>query len=177
VKVLDFGLTKEATELEELEQGSSRGILGTPGYIAPERLQTGKEVGIPSDIYSVGAVGFFLLTGELVFPADTPMETAWQTVHSQPSRPSERLGRPLPGKLDDLVLRCLSPDPAGRPQNNLEIISILESLDEAGSWTQEKARKWWHDKAENVRQRIRMSRPRATEDSFDTTFDISLTDR
>jgi tRNA A-37 threonylcarbamoyl transferase component Bud32 len=177
VKVLDFGLTKEATELEELEKGSSRGILGTPGYIAPERLQAGKEVGILSDIYSVGAVGFFLLTGELVFPADTPMETAWQTVNSQPTRPSERLVRPLPGKLDDLILRCLSPDPAGRPQSSLGIISTLESLDEAASWNQEKARTWWHDQAENIRRQIRLSRPKTAEDSFDTTFDISLTDR
>src|SRR4030095_3180752 len=88
---------------------------GTPAYMAPETILGDKEVDSRADIYALGCVAYFLLTGELVFEADTSMKMLMQHVQAQPSPPSERSELPVPRELDDLVMACLQKDPALRP--------------------------------------------------------------
>jgi hypothetical protein len=107
-------------------------------------------------------VGFFLLAGSPVFTGHNAVEVLGHHLHTRPARPSERLGRPLPGALEDLVLLCLEKDPDRRPASARV---LLEALDAAGvePWTEADARAWWTRRAA---QRVSPSPdPRLMEDS------------
>jgi eukaryotic-like serine/threonine-protein kinase len=150
VKVLDFGLValrrgvREAAELSSLT-GSGR-LTGTPGYFPPE-MASGNASDRRSDIYQLGCVMFFLLTGELVFVADAPLATLVRQATEEPRRPSEVKGTAIPRDLDNLVLRCLDREPAKRPRSARSLLRKLQTLECAGEWTQEDARKWWAESA------------------------------
>ncbi len=103
-KVLDFGLVKEldATASPELTQIDA--VTGTPQYMAPESIRAPDEVDARSDIYALGAVGYFLLTGEHVFTADTVVEVCAKHLNDEPVAPSERLGAAVPADLETLIL-------------------------------------------------------------------------
>jgi eukaryotic-like serine/threonine-protein kinase len=88
-------------------------------------------------------VAYWLLTGELVFTAETQMGLLLQHSHTPPVPPSTRTGRPIPAALDDVVLACLSKDPADRPQSARELSRRLAALENASAWTHERAREWW----------------------------------
>jgi serine/threonine-protein kinase len=150
VKVLDFGLVairhnvREAAELSSLT-GAGR-LTGTPGYFPPE-MASGNASDRRSDIYQLGCVMFFLLTGEVVFVADAPLAALVRQATEDPRRPSEVKGNAVPQDLDDLVLRCLDKDPAKRPKSARSLLRRLQELRCANEWTQEDARKWWAESA------------------------------
>jgi eukaryotic-like serine/threonine-protein kinase len=139
-KVVDFGLVKEL----EAESGATHdaALVGTPLYLAPEAIRSPVADG-RSDLYSVGAVAYFLLTGRHVFEGRTIIEICGHHLHTQPTSPSERLGRSLPAALDAWVLACLQKDPARRPASASEAAARLERSGLAGQWTAEEARGWW----------------------------------
>ena len=144
VKVLDFGLVRAVRETEEPNPMHTReeAIHGTPAFIAPEQA-LGAEVDGRADIYATGCVAYWLLTGQLVFTADTLMGLLLQHAQTPPKRPSARTDLPIPQALDDLVLSCLAKDPAGRPQSARELSLRLAEVEGANAWTQERAREWW----------------------------------
>lgn len=117
VKVLDFGLVKQQ-ETEESRAITATGLLaGTPLYIAPERLRDPAVAAATTDIYSLGAVAFFLLTGREVFEGGSLADLLYQVAKVAPPRPSEMVGSELPADLEHLVMDCLAKKPEGRPQS------------------------------------------------------------
>ena len=145
-KILDFGLVKELAPPGGLALTNVDTILGTPLYMAPEALTTPDQVGPRSDIYSLGAVGYDLLTATHVFEGRTPVEILSHHLHTAPARPSERLGRALPPRLEAVILSCLEKDPARRPASARALRDALSGSD-AGRWTEDDARAWWSARA------------------------------
>lgn len=142
VKVLDFGLAKnnanQATSVTAHDV-----VLGTPLFISPEALKDASLVGVRSDIYSLGAVAYHMLTGEPVFAGRTVFDVCAQHLHSAPVAPSERLGRAVPADLEAIVLRCLAKDPEDRYASAAELERALAACGAANAWSAERARDWW----------------------------------
>ena len=115
VKVLDFGLVKlsgqaSAQRIQTLMTSEQR-TTGTPAYMAPEIILGETNVDRRADVYALGCVAYYLLTGQLVFEGDTPMKVMLQHVQEEPVPPSQRTELPIPKEIDDLVLACLRKDP------------------------------------------------------------------
>jgi eukaryotic-like serine/threonine-protein kinase len=144
VKVLDFGLVKALGESVEMTPAltAEHAVAGTPAFIAPEQA-LGRAIDGRADIYATGCVAYWLLTGELVFTADTPLALLMQHAQAPPTPPSARVETPIPEALDGLVLSCLNKDPADRPQSARELSRALAEVVGADGWTEERAREWW----------------------------------
>jgi serine/threonine protein kinase len=129
VKVLDFGLVKARED--DPQGGEAQGLAGTPLYMSPEAIQLPNSVDGCSDIYAVGAVGYFLLTGRPVFEAASIMELCNKHVSETPVPPSQRLGKPVPEDLENAILACLEKTRAKRPQTarDLAAASLLPRRD------------------------------------------------
>ena len=141
-KVVDFGLVKELDAPEPVDVTDMNTITGTPMYLSPEAI-TGAAVGPHSDLYALGALGYFLVTGRPPFEGNL-IEVCGHHLYTVPARPSERLGRSVPAALEDVLLRCLEKDPARRPASANELAAALQAA-EVGDWTQKQARGWWRD--------------------------------
>jgi hypothetical protein len=143
-KVVDFGLVKEMEERHAVAVSQEGTISGTPLYMAPEIL-TGdaNAASARSDLYALGAVGYYLLTGEHVFGGRTVIEVLGHHLHTEPIPPSQRLGDAVPEDLERVILDCLNKDPNKRPQSGSELRMRLEACERPGRWTQKSAKKWW----------------------------------
>jgi len=145
VKVLDFGLVKinsrrrTGDSLATLDHTTT----GTPAYMAPETILGDADVDRRADVYALGCVAYYLLTGQLVFEADTSMKMLMQHVHAEPIPPSQRTELPIPKELDDLVLACLQKDPALRPQNASDLFRMAQQCHACDGWGPEAAQQWW----------------------------------
>jgi serine/threonine-protein kinase len=144
VKVLDFGLVKPPAEEEEDQVRLTAPELttGTPAYMAPE-LALRQDPDWRVDIYSLGCVAYWLLTGRLVFEAPTPMKMMVQHIETRPLPPSRFSEFDIPGDLDELVLACLEKDRRRRPSDARQLARRLAECDVGGSWSQEEAERWW----------------------------------
>jgi len=141
VKVLDFGLVRA---LEDQRSGRpTSGLAGTPLYMSPESIQTPELIDPRSDIYALGAVGYFLLTGGPVFKAASLAELCQQHIVDHPEPPSVRLGRPVSSELESALLACLEKSAARRPQTARDLSHRLERCQTTASWTLEEADAWW----------------------------------
>jgi len=118
-------------------------MTGTPSYMCPEAVTGKSPVDHRSDIYSLGCVMYWLLTGQLVFTAATPMAVLMEHVNAEPVPPSKRSEMEIPTDLDEVVLACLAKEPDDRPQGADELASRLKGIDFSPSWDQERARAWW----------------------------------
>jgi serine/threonine-protein kinase len=125
-------------------------LLGTPAYLAPEAITNPSRADARSDLYSLAAVGYWLLVGDLVFPAQTVVEVCVHHLHTPPVPPAERCAGPIPAELNDLILRCLAKDPALRPASALELSRLLGAIGAAGSWSREQADTWWTTRAPDL---------------------------
>jgi serine/threonine-protein kinase len=142
VKVLDFGLAKCAA-CEEATQLSAEGVgMGTPGYISPEVALGEELVDERADIYALGCVAYFLLTGSLVFPDANAMAMALKHVQEKPVPPSQRTELPIPAELEAIIMQCLEKKPADRPANVRALADRLAALS-LPVWTQADATAWW----------------------------------
>jgi hypothetical protein len=144
-KVLDFGLVG-AAQNQPAVPGSAHGatgFAGTPGYIAPELIFGGGMATPASDLYGLGAVGYWLLTGSTVFPATDGSEDLVAHSMDRPKPPSERLGRRIQPQLEALILACLAKKPAERPASALALRESLLAIVFAETWHEEQARSWW----------------------------------
>jgi eukaryotic-like serine/threonine-protein kinase len=144
VKVLDFGLVKhEERTTAPTVITSAHQTIGTPAYMAPEAIMGDAEVDRRVDIYALGCVTYFLLTGEQVFDAPSPMKMLMQHVAATPVPPSQRAPRKVPPALDRFVMACLHKDPSQRPSGIEQLLEMLPAHEWTGDWDQETARKWW----------------------------------
>jgi hypothetical protein len=143
VKVLDFGLVKALDANQQASLTAAGSLTGTPLYLSPEAVQIPDHVDPRSDLYAVGAVGYFLLTGTPVFDGASVVEICMKHVQAAVDPPSQRLGRRVSPDLEALILRCLSKRPEDRPQNAGELIDQLEALAGARTWTRHDAGQWW----------------------------------
>src|SRR5262249_48145127 len=90
-------------------------LLGTPGYLSPESIHSPTEVDARSDIYAVGAIGYFLLTGSEGFQGNSVVAMCIAHLPETPQRPSQRVNRALPADLEEVILSCLEKEPARPP--------------------------------------------------------------
>ena len=144
VKVLDFGIVRaiqQAADTSAIATGDNA-LQGTPAFISPEQA-LGADVDGRADIYATGCLAYWLLTGQLVFTANSAIGMLVHHAETPPTPPSVRTEQPIPRALDDLVLSCLAKDPAHRPQSARELSLRLAELDGASAWTQDRAREWW----------------------------------
>jgi serine/threonine-protein kinase len=157
-KVLDFGLVKQVGEGDG-EDGAlpalthASGFTGTPLYMAPEAITAPDTVDARTDLYALGAVGYFLLTGQDVFQGRTVVEVCGHHLHSIPVAPSQRLGQPVAADLEALILTCLEKNPTRRPADARTLQSALRSCRDARSWTEEDARRWLDSHRRSLRAR------------------------
>lgn len=149
VKVLDFGLVKSLQHDDGPDPVTHAGSLpGTPAFLAPEGISG--MVDARADIYSLAAVGHYLLTAGLLFDEESVVGMARAQLSTIPPRASERTESRIPPELDDLIARCLEKDPALRPQGADELRASLEQLALAYPWTRESASERWRDIPEKV---------------------------
>jgi serine/threonine-protein kinase len=151
VKVLDFGLVKlhHHDKSQDLQLTVDHSVGGTPTFIAPEQV-AGEEVDGRADIYSLGCVAYWMLTGSYVFEGESALQTMVMHVRERPSAPSSQTDQRIPAALDGIVLACLEKDPARRPQSVDELAKMLAAADVGDPWTPERAAKWWSDHLEEL---------------------------
>ena len=141
-KVLDFGLVKEITPADA--SVSQQVVVGTPDYMSPEAL-TEANVTPSRDLYALGAVGYFLLTGRRVFEGKTVPDTIVQHATRPPTPPSAWTAAPVDPGLETIVLRCLAKQPAARFASAAALAEALEALPCFHAWTRADAKAWWRD--------------------------------
>ena len=148
VKVLDFGVVKVETKRSDaasLKLSREDVPIGTPAYMAPEGVDGGGALTARSDVYSLGCVAFFLVTGELVFHASSVMQMALKHMEEPPRAPSTVLpGNNIMPELDALILRCLSKKPEDRPADAIAFLAQLLPIAQAHPWNPDLAREWWN---------------------------------
>jgi serine/threonine-protein kinase len=115
---------------------------GTPGYMAPE-IAEGREIDARADLYALGCVAYWMLTGTVVFESSSPMKVLLAHVQSAPVPPSERSPHKIPSDLEQLVLALLKKTPEQRPKDARELRKRLEACSIAKDWTEERASIWW----------------------------------
>jgi len=141
VKVLDFGLVKKAAEATSPREK----VRGTPAYIPPEVILGEGKPDARSDIYSLGCVAYWLLSGRMVFERSSSKEILMDHVDSEPARLSAVVKIPVPPMLEDLVHSCLKKIPGHRPQGVDELAFMLSRVPLPAEWTAERARQWWNE--------------------------------
>jgi serine/threonine-protein kinase len=143
VKILDFGLVKSMSQPHSRDLTRSQRILGTPLYMAPERLRDPTDVDARADIYAVGAVAYLMLSGKRLFDAAEDFALTSKILNEEPARLSAVAPQPVPRELELLVMACLEKDRANRPQGVAGLIEALDALAAEHRWTQREAQEWW----------------------------------
>jgi eukaryotic-like serine/threonine-protein kinase len=145
IKVLDFGLVKamgdggrDATMLTAPDSTT-----GTPAFIAPEIVRGDREPDHRVDLYALGCVGYWLLTGQLVFQAPNAIQLMYQHANATPVPPSQRSELEIPPELDRVILDCLAKLPEDRPQTAGEFARRLAAAVPGDGWSEERAHRWW----------------------------------
>jgi hypothetical protein len=143
VKVLDFGLVKALDGPDKANVTSPSALMGTPLYLSPEAVNQPDAVDARTDVYAVGAVGYFLLTGTPVFTGATIMEICMKHANEMPEAPSARRGKLISFTLETLLLRCLAKAPSDRPRDAAELLREVETCAVEGKWSTGDAAAWW----------------------------------
>jgi eukaryotic-like serine/threonine-protein kinase len=142
VKVLDFGLVLDRhPTAEELED--EKRFVGTPAVMAPEMVRFQAPVDARADIYALGCVGYWLLTGKRVFDAGTRHDLLVMHAHQKPLPPSKRAETPMHEGLEAVIMSCLEKNPNRRPQTARELADALRALTFEHPWSEERSRLWW----------------------------------
>ncbi len=141
-KVLDFGLVKNVGPSTDVTNTVSEAIIGTPRFMSPEQILDPPSVDARSDLYALGAVGYYLLTGGFMFEGTNAIEICAQHLSAEPELPSLRAEREIEPELEMLVMQCLEKKREDRPESAAEIAKRLEALP-LERWTQDRAAEWW----------------------------------
>jgi hypothetical protein len=143
VKVLDFGLVREYGGSDRLHLTGDEGFVGTPLFMSPESIKDSARSDPRSDLYSVGALGYYLLTGKYVFDARSVVEI-YELQQTMPAIPlAQRTTNPVSPELEQAILRCLDKDREQRPQSAGELRALLLTSPHAADWTPEARAAWW----------------------------------
>lgn len=144
IKVLDFGLVQIEQPMDASERLTVEGTTsGTPAYMAPEMAVGQNVVDGRADLYALGGVAYWLLTGKYVFEADGGVAMIVEHVKTKPTPPSQRTELPIPAELEDIVMKCLEKKPEDRFQNARELATALAAVPLADPWKAERAAEWW----------------------------------
>jgi serine/threonine-protein kinase len=144
IKILDFGLVQTERPEELSERLTAEGVTaGTPAYMAPEMAIQAGDVDHRSDIYALGGVAYWLLTGKYLFEAENGLAMIVEQVKTTPEPPSRRTELPIPAEIDRIVMRCLEKDPEDRYQSTRDLAADLAAVSLPESWTPARATHWW----------------------------------
>jgi serine/threonine-protein kinase len=147
-KVLDFGLVKldspRGAGTDAIKLSGEDTWSGTPGYMAPEVVGGAADTDPRVDLYALGCVASWLLTGQTVFEGENAMQVMFQHVQAQPKPPSQRVDLPIPPALEALVMQCLEKDPGRRPASAEHVSERLAVVPLTWAWTAERAEQWWN---------------------------------
>jgi len=148
-KVLDFGLVKNVESNVDATKTWTEAIIGTPRFMSPEQILDPPSIDARSDLYALGAVGYFLLTGRFVFEGTNAIEICAQHLSTAPEPPSLTSGRQLNQDLERIIMECLEKKAADRPASGAEIAERLQALP-IERWSQEQAAQWWDTIGEEI---------------------------
>lgn len=145
VKVLDFGLVKaERLPGRDVTHLTSPNLTtGTPAFMAPEMIEGGGSVDSRIDIYAMGCVIYWMLTGGLVFDAVNAVAMMMKHVNDTPDPPSSRSEQHVPPELDAIVMACLAKKSDDRPRDAVELARQLVACPLPEPWTEQRAARWW----------------------------------
>ncbi len=149
-KLLDFGLAKPLDEGQDGHLTREGSITGSPLYMSPEQVMGEEDLDGRSDIYSLGAVAYFLLTGRPLFQETRAMKILLAHAHETPRNPSE-LNADVPADLERVVIGCLAKRREDRYQSAQELMDALDQCADAGNWTREHAELWWRDNGDKIK--------------------------
>jgi serine/threonine-protein kinase len=171
VKVLDFGLVRAAFETERASVvpapvghpllTNPNGMVGTPAFMAPEQVQ-GQQLDGRADLYALGGVAFWLLTGRLVFAQESAVEQLLAQVHAPVPELRAQLGAEVPEELVHLIASCLAKDPNERPHDARELGRALKAITFSAeqAWTEERAQLWWRTRRPHPSVHPALAEPR-----------------
>ena len=145
VKVVDFGLVR-AIESENTESVAANVVTGTPMYLSPEAISSPATIDGRADIYAVGAVAYFLVTGQHVFEAGTVLELCSKHLVMEPVPPSVRLGKALPADLEAIILKCLAKERSARFADAVTLRAALLGCADAARYDASAASAWWRER-------------------------------
>lgn len=145
VKVLDFGLVREFTngEFTGLNPDTDDVIEGTPWFMPPEAIKGSANIDPRSDLYSVGALGYYLLTGQHIFDAETVQEIHEKQLNVAPIPPGQRASQPISPEMEQLLLACLAKNPDARPSSANDLRARLLACAAAADWPVQARIEWW----------------------------------
>ena len=144
VKVLDFGLVKALGAEQDANVTAANALTGTPLYLAPESIDRPETVDAGADLYAIGAVGFYLLTGKPVFEGKSVVEICMHHVRTVPVPPSQRLGQAVAPQLEAILLQCLEKKREDRPESARILREMLANCDVSDAmWADGDADAWW----------------------------------
>jgi serine/threonine-protein kinase len=147
LKILDFGLVKKPAGRESMAGVTNPAtVLGTPAYLAPESASGSKFVDQRADLYALAAVGFWLLTGRLLFETDKPLVMVKMHLTEPPPKASSHSRFEVPEALDSLLLDCLQKKPDQRPESADAVRRRLEAIPLAARWDRDRAASWWKER-------------------------------
>jgi serine/threonine-protein kinase len=141
-KLLDFGLVKNFGMNDGVKLTQEGSMAGSPAFMSPEQAAGKQELDAKSDIYNVGAVGYYLITGELLFNRESPLQMLHAHAY-EPVVPICRFQKEVSADLQRVIMRCLEKDPAKRYPDAESLDRALASCESAGLWTAERAEEWW----------------------------------
>jgi serine/threonine protein kinase len=153
-KVLDFGLVKAIDAKKESSLTSAGAVIGTPLYMSPEAVESPDRVDGRSDVYSVAAVGYFLLTGTPPFEGKSVIEICMHHSRTPPQKPSDRLRRPVSADLEAVLLKGLAKNPHDRYQTARDFAEALAACASAAEWNSRKADLWWQSITVGVKSSV-----------------------
>lgn len=179
VKVLDFGLVRHfgpvATHANLPEFADAEGIVGTPNFISPEAIENPDKADARSDIYSVGVVAYYLMTGQNIFEGESIAEVCRRHIDDKPDTPSQRTGTVLDADLESLIMSCLAKNPDDRPQSADALSLALSQCSAAQGWTFEHRAEWWAEHRQQVTSKV--AAPRTDSSSVQKTVRIDMGER
>ena len=147
-KLLDFGLAKDVDSNESAELTMMGTIAGSPLFMAPETATGDSEPDARSDIYSLGCVAYYLLTGSPPFPGDQPIKVLMAHA-SQVAPKLSDVSAGVPHDLERVILQCLEKSPADRPQSATELETLISECRDSDGWSRSKAKSWWSVRTES----------------------------
>jgi serine/threonine protein kinase len=143
VKVLDFGLVKSVASPEQSNITSANAVTGTPLYLSPEAVTHADRIDARSDVYAIGAVAYWLLTGTPVFSGSTVVEICMKHVQEDPEPPSKRAGKAFSPGLESLILQCLAKSTNDRAADAAALLLRIDETAVTGTWNERAAAEWW----------------------------------
>jgi serine/threonine-protein kinase len=141
-KLLDFGLAKPLLDPDSVRLTQAGAITGSPLYMSPEQATGDRDPDARSDIYAIGAVFYFLVTGRPPFDNAQPMKVLIAHAHD-PVPPPSQLNPDVPDDMELVIMRCLQKSPIDRYQSAAELVAALEDCNDFGHWSRDDARRWW----------------------------------